>query len=105
VDIRQDQNLVHIAEFNPELNEIWYRETHDINKKNCKLYAEFSGFSDEDYTAWFKDHRKKKKLLPVFKVGDSSLMIWLKEKWVLLRGTGIDLLVLLRIKSLKRNVG
>ena len=61
--------------------------------------SKFSGLSHKDYILWFKENRKKKKLLPIYKNINRKYELFLKDKFVNFRQLLINLLVNYKIKK------
>lgn len=106
IDVSGEAGIVgYLSEFDPASGVVSYKEKIQFKEAGFKYRAEFSGFNDLDYEGWFEKNRIKKRLLPIYRVGDGELKIRLKSFWVRVRKSIIDVLVVVKIKSLKRNFG
>jgi poly-gamma-glutamate synthesis protein (capsule biosynthesis protein) len=52
----------------------------------------------QEYISWFKNNRRKKKLLPVYANYDSELLNKVRYWFVILRNIGIEFLVKANLK-------
>lgn len=59
----------------------------------------FRGMGHREYTRWFREHRRKRALLPVYSDPDAVLANRLRDGWVALRQVLIRLAFALRIKG------
>ena len=102
-EISKDGYVLHFFNYDQEENRLNYVKSEEISaEKAFDGKAEFTGFSDSQYEQWFKKHRVQKKLLPVFYAKESNLGYWLKSKWIKIRGSLINLLTKMNLKSANR---
>lgn len=96
-----DEDVVHHCNFEPPTF-VSYHKSEPVHSPDLSLKAEFEGFTADEYLIWFKAHRHKNKLLPIYKHTDSSVSIKIKDRVVHLRQKLIEIAVSLRFKGLKR---
>ena len=78
--------LCHWLVYDKKKNEVSYVGTESLlESKRLKERTPFSDVSLGDYELWFKENRTQKKLLPIFKFGDSKSIFQLKIKWISIR--------------------
>src|SRR5690606_15229968 len=70
IELGDDKVLAHHAIFVPP-NTIQYRETEDVFSSSFSLRAPFEGFDDRQYESWFREHRIKRRLLPVYRTANA----------------------------------
>lgn len=63
----------------------------------------FPPFEGKDYAAWFRQHRKKNKFVPIYYSLDAKFENLYKDKFLKLRGSAIKLLMFLHIKNGRKN--
>ena len=71
----------------------------DLNDDLVYYFTPFKNMNHEDYKKWFKDNRRKKKLLPIWYYEDSKLKNYIKNKILDLRTLMINAMVKLNIKG------
>lgn len=85
--------------------------THDIDFiekqpwEECKLTTEltpFKNMSHQEYVAWFKKNRRKRKFLPIYKNMNHDFFNALKNRFVATRHQGIKALMKLKLKGSPR---
>lgn len=96
-----EEDKVHHCNFLPPRT-VQYSHCEEVLSSSMTLKAEFEGYSDKEYLAWFKKNRHKRKLLPIYKSADVSVVNFMKDRFVLLRQKIIEFLVSANFKSLKR---
>lgn len=96
-----DNDVVHHCNFEPPSSVIYERSEY-VTAPDISLKAEFEGFSDSQYLAWFKANRHKRKFLPIYKDANHSFLNSVKDMFVLLRQRFIDVAVYFHLKGLKR---
>lgn len=102
-EIKKDGYALHYFNYDPKENRLDYVKSEEISAdKDFDGKAEFTGYSDKEYEQWFKNHRVQKKLLPVFYAKESNFSYWLKSKWIRIRGSLINLLTKMNLKSANR---
>ncbi len=84
VELGEDGDLVHHAQFVPP-NRVVYERTEHITDADFSLKPIFEGYDDVEYLQWFKQNRIKRKGLPIYRVAEDSPANWLKDRWVGLR--------------------
>jgi poly-gamma-glutamate synthesis protein (capsule biosynthesis protein) len=63
-----------------------YESSEDLHdSKLIERLTPFNGMKHEDYISWFRRHRRKKILLPVYKNYCDNATNNLKDKWVTVR--------------------
>lgn len=91
--------ICHWFEYRPEGHEVEFVES--VSAEECQRIKELTPYSCMDnasYIDWFKQNRRKKKGLPIYKHAHSDCQNWIKTKWVLRRQKVIKLLLKMRIK-------
>lgn len=102
-EITKDGYALHYFSYDQEKNRLNYVKSKEISAdKDFYGKAEFTGYSDKEYEKWFKHHRVQKKLLPMFYAKECNLSYWLKSKWIKFRGSLINLLTKMNLKSANR---
>lgn len=96
-----EKDKVHHCNFIPP-STVQYSHCEDVLAEDLSLKAVFEGYSDKEYLAWFKKNRHKRKLLPIYKSADVSMINFIKDSFVLLRQKLIELAVLLQLKGMRR---
>ena len=61
-------------------------------------------FGESDYSVWFRQHRKKKRFIPVYDHLDAEFGNACKDLFLKLRGSAIKVLMVLHIKNGRKNV-
>src|SRR5690606_15546459 len=106
IDVSNDEGVVgYLAQFDPSSKSVKFKEKIRFEGRAFKYEAEFSGLDNLDYEKWFEKNRIKKRLLPIYRVNDGKAKTSLKSFWVVVRKAIIDVLVVVKVKSLKRNFG
>ena len=70
-----------------------------FESEKLKELSSFSGMEHEKYIDWFKSNRKKNKALPIYKIVDSRVETFLKDRFVIYRQVFINFLVCLGVKK------
>lgn len=96
-----DTFAVHNFEYSHEKNEVAYKHTVELTQSS-RGNAPYENMSPEEYIKFFKQHRIQKKLLPIFYYDDSSLVYFIKCKFVSFRGSLINALVKIGAKGQRR---
>lgn len=100
----EDKLLCHWFWFRPDTQQIIYDKTEDAKKSaEIKKLSSFTDMTNKEYSAWFRDNRKKRILLPVFDSFDSVEM-FAKKKWLKVRGIIISILWSLHIRNARTDV-
>ena len=87
MDLETAAYRVHWFVSDPRTSRVVFQKTEDL-KESADL-AELSPFRDrslEEYEPYFREHRRKRKGLPVYRKADAPVENWLKDRWVGLRG-------------------
>lgn len=63
----------------------------------------YAGMDHEQYVSFFREHRRKRKLLPVYPSCDQTVRNYLRDRWVALRGSIIRNLMQTGFKSAERS--
>jgi len=67
VEFKAEKMIIHQFMYSPDGNCIKFVESMEYeNSSWIKEKTPFAGLTDEEYGKWFREHRVKKKLLPVF---------------------------------------
>ncbi|MGI6245947.1 MAG: CapA family protein [Pseudochelatococcus sp.] len=101
VELEDGADVVHHVQFSPPLT-LDYKFREAIHERNFSLKPEFEGFSRDEYVKWFREHRLKSKLLPIYTDPEYSLTNTLRDRWVDLRQILIDAAARAGIKKLRR---
>ena len=94
---------VYDVKFDPEVKCLECMRLNDVYSNNLWCRAIYSGFSDQEYRAWFKLHRKKKKFLPIYDSYNEGPINYGKDVINFIRQKGIDISVKMGLKSVKRS--
>ena len=92
--------ICHWYEYEPEGHKLVFLES--ISAKECQKIRELTPYSDMDndlYINWFKQNRRKKKGLPIYKDVHSDFKNRLRTEWVIIRQQVIKLLLAMNIKK------
>lgn len=104
LEIGDSGSVVHHARFVPP-NIVQYSHAEDVASDSFSLAAEFEGFTDAQYVRWFKENRKKRKLLPIYLDANDSMSNAVRNYWVRARQLLIDCAGKVGLKSLERATG
>jgi len=102
LELGPESDIVHHALFSPP-STVAYQFSEDVESADFSLKPEFEGFAHTEYIRWFKQHRVKRKLLPIYKEPDASLGNWLRDRWVGARQILIDAAAKSGLKAMRRN--
>lgn len=92
--------ICHWFEYKPEGHKIIYIES--VPAKECQRIKEltpYAGMDNDLYINWFKQNRRKKKGLPIYKNANSDFQNKIKTKWVIRRQQVINLLLTMNLKK------
>ena len=85
-DLSSNEMHCHWYQFDPVKQCLNYRETEKLeDSKTIEELTPYQGMEHRDYINWFKQHRRKKKLLPIYRHVDSTIMNHLLDIWVRVR--------------------
>lgn len=102
-EITKEGYKLHYFHYDLKENKLEYVKSAEISAdREFDGKATFTGFSAKEYEKWFKEHRVQKKLLPIFKAHESSFSYWAKSAWIKMRGSMINLLSRMNLKSANR---
>ena len=101
LEINSEKSIIHHVIFRPPSN-VDYLYSEEININSYGLMPIFQGFNDHEYEIWFKNHRRKKFFLPIYKDFSNIIINHIYDTFVRIRTVIIDQLVRLKIKSQKR---
>ena len=102
IELGSETDTVHHARFSPPTT-VTYQFSEEVDSPSFSLKAEFEGFDHSEYMRWFKRHRLKRKLLPIYREPDASIGNWLRDRWVAGRQILIDTAVKRGLKSMRRS--
>ena len=92
---------LHWFDYDSKTHMVSYRISECLEEsKRIRELTPFAGMAHQEYISWFKNNRRKKKLLPVYANYDSDLLNKFRDWFVILRQIGIEFLVK---ANLKRN--
>lgn len=90
----------HWFEFNPDAQAIGYVSSESLQKsKHIATMTPFRGLDHADYVEWFKENRRKRKLLPIYRDYRHVFRNHAKDLFVAARGAAIQLAVNVGIKG------
>lgn len=89
----------HWHDFDPELRKVRHLATESGDGPILRELTPFRDLPHDDYVAWFRMNRRKRKLLPVYRDYRSRMGNLLRDRYVNLRQWGIETLVRLSLKS------
>ena len=98
-EIKGNDFLCHWFKYDRINNSIIFIKTTGLNDELVHQFTPFKGMSHKNYKKWFKDNRRKKKLLPIWYYEDSKLNIYIKNKVLDLRARAINTMKKLGIKG------
>ena len=98
-EINEDGYLCHWFKYDRFKNSISFIKTTDLNDKLVDQFTPYKDLCHQSYKQWFKENRRKKKLLPLWYYDDSKLMIYIKNKILDVRAIVIDIMVKLSLKG------
>lgn len=98
-EINGDGYLCHWYRYDRIKNSISFIKTTGINDELVYQFTPFKDMNHKDYKKWFKNNRRKKKLLPIWYYEDSKLLIFMKNKALDLRALIINTMVMLCVKG------
>jgi poly-gamma-glutamate synthesis protein (capsule biosynthesis protein) len=85
-DLETGHVNIHLFEYNRIVESLVYQSECSVSEVNERLGLQsFAGMTDPEYTSYFRAIREKKKLLPVYLVGDGKTIRNLKGNWIKLR--------------------
>tara|TARA_Y100001968_G_C19400154_1_gene740563 strand:- start:547 stop:1575 length:1029 start_codon:yes stop_codon:yes gene_type:complete len=102
IEIKNNEYFVHYFKFKPDSN-VFYEFSESFQSTYFKLKPLFEGFSNEQYIDWFKKHRVKKSLLPIYIDYRQTRLNKLRDIYMTIRSHLIALLVNVGLKSQKRS--
>lgn len=88
----------HWFEYDRRNNILRYERTTSIDEA-AKCYTPYNGLSSSEYAAWFKQNRRKRKLIPIFYSTDSKFAMYSKQKLLDFRELLITFLKSLKVKG------
>jgi len=101
LELGDDGDLVHHARFEPPLT-VTYQSHERVDVADFSLRPVFEGYSDAEYFRWFKEHRVKRKGLPIYRDASDSLPNRLRDRWVWIRQVLIDAAAKSGLKAMRR---
>ena len=94
------EDKCHLFEYEPKKQFLQFRETvRAIDFAGVNDSFDFRGLSHEEYISWFGKHRRKRKVLPIYKDWRASYKNRILDGWVQGRQRVIDVAVALRLKK------
>ena len=96
VGINDDGVQAYITEFSENRRLAVIEQGHPETIERLMQVSQFSGLSHKEYIEYFKEHRVKDKLLPIYRHYQANLTNRLRDSFVKTRQIPIDLLCLLR---------
>lgn len=102
IELAEDGDRVHHARFEPPTT-VRYLSSEAVGGADFSLRPEFEGFNHQDYIAWFRGNRVKRKGLPVYLDADDSFGNQMRDRWVGFRQGLIDLSAKAGLKPIRRN--
>ena len=79
-----------------------YQSHERVDAADFSLRPVFEGYSDAEYFRWFKEHRVKRKGLPIYRDASDSLPNRLRDRWVWIRQVLIDAAAKSGLKAMRR---
>ena len=102
-ELSNDGYKLHYFYYDQDNNKLEFVKSMEVSEdKEFDGKADFSGYTDKEYELFFKDNRVQKKLLPIFHTKESQTCYWVKSKWIKIRGTIINALTKMNLKSANR---
>ena len=92
-DLNTQKGKCHYFEYDITANQVSFLRTEEVMEQTNKGLTPFQSFDQKEYEFFFRKNRLKKKLLPVYYAGDSSLMVRMKNTFLKIRDIGIALLI------------
>ena len=84
---------LHWFDYNPKTHVVSYRMSECLEEsERIRTLTPFAGMAHQEYISWFKNNRRKKKLLPIYANHDSELLNKFRDWFVLLRQVGVEFL-------------
>ena len=84
---------LHWFDYDSKTHVISYRMSECLEEsERIRTLTPFAGMAHQEYISWFKNNRRKKKLLPVYANYDSELLNKFRNRFVLLRQIGVEFL-------------
>jgi len=84
---------LHWFDYDPKTHVVSYRVSENLEaSERIRTLTPFAGMAHQEYISWFKNNRRKNKLLPVYANYDSELLNKFRDWFVLLRQIGIEFL-------------
>ena len=101
IDWENSNHKIHWCQFQDD-NRIVKNGESGLESERIAELTPYAGMSHRDYVRWFKIHRRKKKLLPVYADYRHKLRNRAKDKFVRMRQFGLDKLVEFGLKGAPR---
>lgn len=96
----ENEGFCHLFKYNPETHDVDFIEKRAWEE--CTLTTELTPFrnmSHQEYVAWFKKNRRKRKFLPIYKNMNDNFSNELKDRFVSFRHQCIKALMKLKLKG------
>lgn len=100
IEGRQIQDIrFHWYQWEVETGMLYQEKIEGLDGTILKTLTPYTGMDHHSYVSWFRRNRIRRRGLPVYDDYTSTLRTYLKDRYVLLRQSLIDLLVRLRLKQ------
>lgn len=99
LELGRDSDRLHHMRFAPP-HEVRYLGMEDVSTAHFSRRPDFDGFSDRDYADWFRHHRVKKRLLPIYAQPDNSAANLARDTWMAVRQRLVDGAARARLKKM-----
>lgn len=99
-DSKDNGMICHWFEYQPDNHEVTFIKSEELTESQwIEELTPYRNMDREDYASWFRLHRRKRILLPVYTQFDQPLINWVKDRWVQLRQMLISLIYVVGLKA------